>query len=145
MPSQISGFLIIIFALSGLILSLYIYRTKKSGNQLICPIHDSCDEVIRSDYSIIFGISVEVFGMLYYCALTLLYLSAFFTTLPFYPLIVLGGAALSSAGFLMSLYLFWLQAVKIKKWCSLCATSAILTTLIFVLSFLGFWPIIFNF
>jgi len=145
MPPEIYGFLIIIFALCGFSLSIYIHRTKKKGKSLVCPLDGACDFVTRSEYSIIFDIPVEELGVFYYATMALIYSLAIFGPASFYAPAIFVGAALSAAGFIMSIYFTWLQAAVMKKWCTLCATSAFLTVLIFSCAFLGFWPTVISF
>ena len=57
---------IALLALGGLLLANYIRSTKKAPGTLICPLEGSCEEVISSKYSKLFGIPIEILGMLYY-------------------------------------------------------------------------------
>lgn len=134
--------IIILLALGGLCLSAYIYRNKRKNKPLICPMHGSCDFVVHSKYSSIFGFSAEVLGIFYYVAIILLVLDTIVVPFGFYGLTVFVLVTLSALGFLMSLYFTWIQLGVIKKWCSLCIGSALICTVIFILSLYGFWPII---
>ncbi len=133
-------FLIVLLALGGLVLCIYINSTKRKGKPLVCPFDGACDFVVRSEYSIVFGINAEVLGMLYYTTIGLLFSVIAILELPLQTYVILASAALSAAGFLMSLYFMWLQFFVMKKWCTLCAGSALISTAIFVLSLYGFWP-----
>lgn len=145
MASQIFGFGIIAFAFCGFALSVYIHTTKKKGKKLVCPLDGACDFVTRSEYSIIFDIPVEELGVFYYAAMALIYSFALFGPSSLYAPAVFVGAALSAAGFLMSIYFTWLQAAVMKKWCTLCAASALLAVLIFACALIGFWPTVVSF
>ena len=142
MQSELFGLLIVIFALCGLVLSLYIHLTKKKGKPLVCPMHGECDFVVRSEYSTIFGFPVEMLGVLYYAFIAALYSFEIWGPSPFYIPIIFAAVGLSAVGFLMSLYFTWLQLGVIKKWCTLCLGSALISTIIFILSLYGFWPTI---
>ncbi|MEK7546731.1 MAG: vitamin K epoxide reductase family protein [Patescibacteria group bacterium] len=142
MTSVIIEFIIIGFALVGLCLSIYIYWTKQKGESLVCPIDGSCDIVVHSEYSVLLGIPLEVFGMFYYGGVALLRLAAIIASPALYESFILVGAAVSAAGFLMSLYFTWLQVAKLKQWCAFCTASTLITTMIFIFSFFGFWQVI---
>ena len=139
------AFSIILLALAGLCLSAYIYRNKRKNKPLICPLHGSCDFVLHSKYSSIFGFPAEVLGIFYYIAIILLVLDTIAVPLGFYGLTVFVLAVLSVSGFLMSLYFTWIQLGVIKKWCTLCISSVLICTMIFIFSLYGFWPTISKF
>lgn len=133
---------IILLAIAGLALCVYINSTKRNGQPLVCPFDGACDFVVRSEYSIIFGINAEVLGMLYYAAIGLIFSASVFLQAPFYAYAILAGTALSAAGFLMSIYFMWIQFGVIKKWCTLCVSSALISTAIFALDIFSFRPMI---
>ncbi len=135
-------FVIIALALGGLCLSIYIYRTKLAEKPLVCPLDGSCDFVVHSGYSIVFGIPVEILGIFYYSSITILYIATLFAPPDFYRLIVLVEVTLSALGFLMSIYFTWLQLGVIKRWCTLCIGSAFICATIFILSVYEFWPVV---
>ncbi len=136
------AFSIILLALAGLCLSVYIYRNKRKNKPLICPLHGSCDFVVHSKYSSIFGFPAEELGIFYYVAIILLVLDTIVVPFGFYGLTVFVLVTLSASGFLMSLYFTWIQLGVIKKWCSLCIGSALICAIIFILSLYGFWPVV---
>lgn len=123
--------LIILCALSGLWLTIYIRSKKGHHEKMVCPMHSDCDAVIYSEYSHFFGIPVEVLGMLYYALIALTYLllllipSLSFMSLTFAVLVV------STTAFLFSLYLTFIQGFLLRQWCTWCLTSAGLCTIIF--------------
>lgn len=131
---------IVALAAGGLALCVYIHSTKRKGRRLICPLDGSCDFVVRSEYGIMFGLDVDMLGMLYYTAIALIFSATIFLQPPFYSYAILAGTALSTAGFFMSIYFLWLQFAVIKRWCSLCVGSAVISIMIFVLAILGSWP-----
>ena len=135
-------FPIILLALGGLCLSAYIYRNKRKNKPMICPMHGSCDFVMHSKYSSIFGFPAEELGIFYYVAIILLVLDTIVVPFGFYELTVFVLAILSASGFLMSLYFTWIQLGVIKKWCTLCIGSALICAAIFILSIYNFWPVI---
>ncbi len=126
--------LISLLALSGLILSSYIYFKKKKKKKMICPMRSNCDTVIHSDHSKIIGIPVELLGMVYYAFIGLSYVGI--SLLGLWSLqvaVILIGV--SGAALLFSIYLVSLQAFVIKHWCTWCLFSALICLLIFSLSY----------
>lgn len=126
--------LVILLSSAGFTLSLYIHSTKKASGKLVCPLEGSCETVVHSDYSKLLGINLEVIGMFYYLAIGLLY--TFFAFAPvivpefmFYAVV---GVSLTS--FLFSLYLTGIQAFVLRHWCTWCLFSALLCTLILILT-----------
>lgn len=65
-----------IFALGvcGFLVARHIYKHKKPNQTpLVCPLKFDCDTVVHSDYSKVFGIPVEILGMIYYALLSVAY------------------------------------------------------------------------
>lgn len=137
--NQISIFylLILVLSLSGFILALYIYTTKKNNTKaLVCPIGGQCDAVVNSKYSKFLGIPVEIIGMVYYGLVILFYSLRFFSS-PVSDGLLFFATAFSVVAFLFSVYLVLIQAFSIKHWCTWCLFSAGFTTLIAIFSVFG--------
>lgn len=120
--------------IAGFSLARYIYKKKNEKKPLMCPMRTRCEDVVTSDYSKMFGISLEVFGMWYYGVLAVAYgfLAIFpsvHSTLVSF-LLVLG----SLVAFVVSVYLIFVQAFALRAWCTWCLMSAFLSTIIFALS-----------
>jgi uncharacterized membrane protein len=130
----VAKILIILFSFGGFGLAGYIRYTKKKAAPLVCPLEGSCDTVVHSDYSKIFGIPVELLGMAYYLLIALLYLA--FSLFPFAVPAFLSYAVLgvTVSAFLFSLYLTAVQAFILKHWCTWCLISATICTAIFLLA-----------
>ena len=94
-----------------------------------------CHCVVHSDYSKILGIPVELCGMIYY-ALICLY-SFVFIFLPqlVSQYVIVGMAIMAFFAVLFSVYLIGVQIFIIKKKCSWCLISAVLSVIIFILLF----------
>jgi len=108
----------------GILVSSYMFYEKMIGGQLVCGV-SSCNEVNSSPYSSIWGISVSLFGVIYY--LMILFFLAFNKyKLFFYSTII---------GLLFTGYLTFLEAFVIKAWCQWCLLSAWLVVSLFILSF----------
>lgn len=94
-----------------------------------------CGRVLKSQYSQVFGLPLALFGLLHYSFLTILiFLTIFLKKQVFKYLIFL----LGSVGFVVSLYLMYLQFMVIKSLCLYCLFSAILSTIIFLIVFSAF-------
>lgn len=117
-------------AVTGFLISFYLYHKKRSRETLTCPAGFKCDQVLRSKYSRFFGIPVELLGILYYgfiiVAYTILFQAPHVVSQPVLFLVT----SVSVVAFLFSLYLTFIQAFNIKQWCTWCLTSAGLCTFI---------------
>ena len=129
--------LLVLIGVAGFMLALYIYRKKRVGAPLVCPLRASCDLVTHSTYSKIFGIPVELLGMVYYAfvALSHGFALASFTVIP--HVLIIGMLAVSAFAFLFSMYLVSIQAFVLKQWCTWCLISASFCVLIFVITLAG--------
>ncbi|MEW6723247.1 MAG: vitamin K epoxide reductase family protein [Candidatus Micrarchaeota archaeon] len=122
----------------GLLISLYILYTQRTGKTLRCIIGNSCDIVTKSPYSKTFGIENSVMGALFYAFM----LAAFAIAIPmgvqvpFHALLVL--SVIASA---FSLYLVYVQFLVLHQICDYCMLSAFINwamTLIIGAVFLAF-------
>jgi len=127
---------IIISALGGLLLSLYIKKYKHSEDHMVCPLGKSCTELTSGRYSHFLGISIENFGIAYYVVIVLIYAASLTRTVP--DILLLGGLLVSGIAFAFSMYLTIIQLFVVKKWCTLCLGSTAISFLILVLVFLGY-------
>jgi len=126
--------IIALFAFVGFLVAGYIHATKKNAIPLVCPLEGSCDVVIHSDHSKIFGIPVELLGAAYYTLMTTVYFLFFLfpDSLPVwfpYALLIIGALA-----FLFSLYLTALQAFILRHWCTWCLLSASICAIMFLIT-----------
>lgn len=131
-------YLIILFGWIGFMISGYIYVQKKKRkgkkSHMVCPIGGHCSDVVDSKYGQTFGVENAGLGMLYYIGIALFYfvlMSGF--SIPREALYTLGKLVTTGA-FAFSAYLIGVQAFVLKKWCTWCVTSALLSTGIFVVS-----------
>lgn len=125
---------IAVAAFAGFCISLNIFDTKRKGKQLVCPTGSDCNAVVTSRYSKFFGISLEYWGMAYFAVMTIAYTALIFAydafTMPVIVAIIIASIA---AGF-FSIYLLFVQAFLLKKWCIWCILTAFLSLSIFVFS-----------
>lgn len=131
---------IMVLGLCGFVIARYIRSHKTQDTPLVCMVGFDCHAVVHSDYSKFLGMPVEFLGMLYYSLVSIGYL--FFTLVPSVmstPLInILVGA--SFIAFLFSLYLIGVQIFILKKGCSWCIMSSIISALIFIFSAMMYHP-----
>jgi len=129
--------ILILSSLVGFCLAYYIFKSKKSGQKMVCPAKSSCEVVVYSKYSKFFGIPLEILGLLYYGILLINYV--FFIIVPFeaHPLIVFAVLLSSTLAFFFSLYLAFIQIFNLKQWCIWCLSSSLLCLIIFIFAILG--------
>jgi uncharacterized membrane protein len=124
--------LIIVVAAGGFSTAFYIGSKKQRSEKLVCPLDSDCDLVIHSPYSIFWGVPLERWGMAYYAIVILLY--TLFLTWPGFRALGLLSAVywLSILAFLVSAYLIYIQAAKLRQWCTWCLLSGVFCTVIFL-------------
>lgn len=127
---------IIISALGGLLLTLYIKKHKYSENHLVCPVDGNCEELTSGRFSKFLGIPAENLGIVYYLSIILIYTSVIFQAAPAWLLTL--GVLMTGIGFAFSMYLSVIQMFVIKQWCTLCLGSAAIAFLMMVLAFIGY-------
>lgn len=129
---QIGKILIILFAFVGFLIASYIRGKKQAEKPLVCPLEGSCENVVHSEYSTLFRVPLEIWGMLYYGITTVSYI--LFLMFPELTPALASHALLvvSAIAFLFSIYLTGIQAFFIHHWCTWCLFSAGISTLIFL-------------
>ncbi|OHA79721.1 MAG: hypothetical protein A2747_00215 [Candidatus Yonathbacteria bacterium RIFCSPHIGHO2_01_FULL_44_41] len=136
MPSRILSipswviWAIIVLALIGFTDSAFLLAKRISGAPIPCFITSGCDTVSKSPYSILFGVPLAAWGVIFYLGigfLTLLYVDT--KSLVVAKLIPVATAL----GFLSSAYFVYIQKFKIGAFCVYCILSALVSTLLFVL------------
>jgi uncharacterized membrane protein len=117
-----------VLALAGIGVALYIAIVESGGGapQCVAGGH-GCETVAKSSYSHIAGINVAVFGIAGYVLL----LGA---ALVPGDIARIGGLGVALVGFGFSLYLTYLELFVINAICQWCVASAVLMTLLFVVS-----------
>lgn len=124
---------LIALSLLGLLDSLYLSWIKLSDQEAICTGVGACDVVNTSEYATFAGIPIAFFGAGTYLLFIFLLVyenrSAWIAENG--PLILFG---FSLFGFLYSAYLTYIELFVIYAICPYCVVSAILMTLILILS-----------
>lgn len=126
-----TAILLLVLSLLGIVNSGYLAWKHYRKQPLVCPLKEKCELVTESKWSHIFGVRNEVLGVLYYIFAFLFVIYVFFFNPGMKILFIIGtGGAL-----LFSAFLVFLQSYVIKSYCFYCIISAILSLLIFALSF----------
>lgn len=110
-------------ALVGLADSVYLTVQHLSGKSVKCTVTNGCSAVLGSKYAMIAGIPTAAFGALaYFAAFSLATLAVFG-----YEQARTGLAILVVPMFLMTCWLFYLQAFVLHAFCEFCLLSATMT------------------
>lgn len=132
---EVTRIIIFLLGIAGFMVAKHIRNHKKTNAPLVCMVGFDCHAVVHSDYSKFMGAPVEVVGMVYYGFVTLI--SFFFiflgNTVPNFMVGI--SVVISLVAFLFSLYLIGVQLFALKKGCSWCLVSALISILIFILVF----------
>ncbi len=137
-PSAVNKIVVAILVLAalGFIDASYLTVSHYFSIPLPCSIVNGCEKVTTSAYSTVFGIPLALFGAAYYLAMVFLSVFSLDWKDERTMRVV---AALATAGFLVSLGLVSIQLFVLASICLYCMTSALVTTIIFLLS-IRFFP-----
>ncbi len=126
----------LIAAIIGALDATYLTWIKLSHNETQCaPGLGDCFTVNTSRYSELFGIPVAIFGLAtYLLIIAILLLKSRSEFLQENGTMAIFGISL--IGVIYSAYLSYLEEYVIHAWCPYCVVSAIMITIIFVLSVL---------
>lgn len=134
MPKTISTTLValvIALALIGFADSTFLLAKRMSGGPIPCVLgFTGCDTVSKSPYSVLFGIPLSAYGMVFYLAIGILGMLYLDTKNALFVRLLLPATAL---GFAMSVYFIYVQKFLIKAFCIYCILSAIVATILFCL------------
>lgn len=124
-----------VLGICGFIVAHHIYKHKKAKVPLICPVGFDCNFVVHSDYSEFMHVPLEIFGMIYYAFIFISYLFFIFMPEAVSVFLVNFMIIVSFVAFLFSVYLICVQIFILKKGCSWCIVSAVISISIFILTF----------
>ncbi len=120
-----------IVSLVGLGDSLYLTIEHISGRSVQCTIVSGCSAVLSSPYASLRGVPLAFVGAVaYFTAFSLATLAAFNYRFAGKLLLFVVGAML-----LVTLWLFYLQAVVIEAFCQFCLLSALVTLTLSIIVF----------
>ena len=128
---KVIPWLILLLGFLGFIDTLYLTYEHFTGAPVNCSILNGCDKVLTSSYSSILDVPLALIGTLYYLlvlALMAAYLGQKNKAVIKYLL------GLTSLGFIISLFLVYLQFFVLKALCLYCMISALSSTLLFILT-----------
>ena len=120
--------IIVILAVLGFGISLYLAVAHYLGYAVPCDITHGCEAVLNSKYSVFFGLPLGVWGVGYFTAVIISALLA--NSYRLWKKILTG---LLCLGALASLVFLSLQFFVIKKVCQYCLTTDLLSILLFIL------------
>ena len=115
----------------GFLDSIYLTISHYSGSSVVCSVVHGCNEVLGSEYAVIFGIPLAVTGVVFYSLVIILSVAFLDERNSLFLKLLVG---LTSAGFLASLWFVYLQAFVIHAFCLYCLGSAATSSLLFSLS-----------
>jgi len=109
----------------GVLETIYLIERRRKNQTPHCIFGKNCHVVLKSEYKSIFGIHLDVLGLIFYFVVAMisgiaLYGFANNVLEYFLRLLVLSGAV-------FSIYLVFLQWRVIKHWCVRCVLSAFTT------------------
>ncbi|MBI2620730.1 hypothetical protein HYW61_00700 [candidate division WWE3 bacterium] len=119
----------IVLNLLGIIDTAFLLYKRIKKTPLVCPLNHDCKAVLDSRWSHLFGIPNETLGLLFYLlTLTLAFGSIHIQqTSTIIRIVTFGGA-------LYSTYLAGIQIIRLKNFCLYCLISALISLLLFLLS-----------
>src|SRR5258708_4125440 len=131
---------IILLFLSGIGVYDSAYLTIEHYKNTLppCSIHafaSDCGKVLHSQYAVVFGIPLAVFGIVFYGSIFLTLLFCFRFKTHFLRKVIL---TITPIRFLFSLCLFYVLLFVIHAICLYCLVSAVTSTLLFLLSYIFF-------
>lgn len=133
----VSRMVIAVLALVGLLVSAYLALYKLGYLGAIQCGAGGCETVQASEYSMLLGVPVALWGVgayLFLLAVALLGVQPRWARVPWIAVLLFGFAAF---GVLFSAYLTYLSGAVIGAFCQWCLVSAVVITLIFLFSLPG--------
>lgn len=127
----------ILFGLAGFIVATYVHTHNKKDAPMICPLNGECDLVTKSRYSKFLKMNVETIGIVYFGLIVFVYTFKMLSPILFGDTVIFILMGVTAGAFLFSLYLLFIQAFVLKKWCTWCLFSFLFSALIFVTVLFG--------
>jgi uncharacterized membrane protein len=119
--------IIVVLALVGFGVSTYLAAAHYLNAPVVCDITKGCEDVLKSKYSMLFGLPLAVWGMGFFTSVVISALLAnHYAVWRKILSFVLGAGSVASLVFLS------LQFFVIKKVCQYCLTTDLLTILLFI-------------
>lgn len=121
---------IIALALIGFTDSAFLLSKRLSGTPIPCFITSGCDTVSNSPHSVLFGVPLALWGVIFYLGIGFLALLYWDTKKEIFAKLL---TVATTLGFLSSLYFIYVQKFLIGAFCVYCILSAIVSVALFVL------------
>ncbi len=128
-PNLLVGAILII-AFTGFLDAAYLTAKRLTGSALTCYFFSGCDKVNASPYSLIFGLPLSLYGSIFYLTVVLSAVAYIQKKQAFIAKTLM---ALTTLGFLLSMYFFYIQAFIIGAYCFYCVVSIFTSTTNFIL------------
>ena len=122
-----------IISFVGLTNTFYLVQSHVTGESLNCGILNGCNIVAASPYSVILGVPLASWGVLFYFGVFVISATMLMVRVRTLSHIF---TFMTAVGFLASLYFVYLQVYVIKAVCMYCMFSAILSTLLLLIALL---------
>lgn len=128
---------IAVLALVGVLVATYLslYKLGLIGG-ITCQV-GSCEQVQNSPWAVFLGMPVSLWGVGAYLAILAVALVGLQPGYVNNRWVAMSLFGLSAVGVAFSGYLTWIEAFVIEMWCQWCVVSAVIITLIFLLSIPG--------
>ena len=131
----------VVLSVGGVLVSGYLSVKRFTGGSLACTRWAECDVVNNSVYAKIYGVPVAFIGLAGYLVLMGLAMAALQAEGAAQRRLLALGFLLALGGFGFSVYLTYLEIYVIEAICFWCVISAILITLLTLLSGMNLWRV----
>ena len=128
------GWVFPLLCAAGLIAAGYLAYVEVAHVEAVCGPVGDCNAVQQSDYARLFGIPIGVLGLAGYIMLLLAWAVYRYGRGKWANYAALAMLAMTTGGLLFSIYLTFLEPFVIGATCAWCITSAVIMTLLFLLS-----------
>ena len=125
---------IAILALIGFGDATFLTVENILGAKVPCSIIEGCEQVLTSKYANFYGIPIALFGSVYYL---IIFLFSYISITRSDKKYLLLASSLTPLGFIVSIFLVFLQLVVIKAICIYCMLSALVSSLLFILGMIS--------
>ncbi|KKS76563.1 MAG: Vitamin K epoxide reductase [Parcubacteria group bacterium GW2011_GWA1_43_21] len=124
--------LILILAFAGFVDATYLTISHFRGTALACTISNGCETVTTSAYATLFGLPVALLGLLFYLTTFILIIAYLDLRKEVFAKIIFW---LSLVAVCFSIWFVAVQAFILDSFCQYCLVSALISALIFGVSF----------
>lgn len=123
--------LTIILSIIGIFDASYLTAKHYLDQSVYCPVGKSCETVLNSAYSTIYGIPIALFGALFYLTVLCIALAFLYTEKRIFLKTFF---VITIPALLASIYLVYLQLFVINAICTYCMVSAGNILILFIIS-----------